>query len=1209
MSELLLTDEQALAVKRRSGLLVSAAAGSGKTRVLVSRLLDYIKDEASPCHVDDFLIITYTRAAAAQLRAKILDELTHAANEAPSDKYLRRELSRCYRAQIGTIHSFCATLLRENSAALNLSPDFSIGDEEKCRALMAKALEKSLDSAYEKIGEDSGFACLASTVGAGRDDSRLEAAVLSLHSKLQSHPYPELWARECAEAMAVQGVSDLSQTRWGALLMQNARETAQFWQKRLEGVWLELCQDPEENAPLISAYGESLTVTLQSLENFLIAARSSWDRAYAALPIAFPRLGSLRKYEFEDRKLRFTSARNAAKKVLAALGDTFDAPSELLLADLAKTAPAALRLLELTLDFERRYCDEKRKSNLLDFSDLEHLALKLLHDPISDAPTQLARRLSERYREIMIDEYQDVNAVQELIAQCISKNGENVFMVGDVKQSIYRFRLADPGIFLKKLESFPKAEHAAPNERATVLLSRNFRSDSRILDACNAVFSALMSESLGEVDYSGSHALRAPEDAPEPRGETLFTIIGAGGKDDDEDKPEKHEYEAAFTARRIKAMVERGETISENGQIRPLRYGDFAILLFTPNTVGGFYKQALLSEGVPVASAASDGFFKAPEIVVTTSLLSAINEPWLDVPLAAALSSRVFGFTPDDLAILRLAASDCPLFDALIAAAETSEKCRATLETLRELRTLSRLLSVRELLGYIYEKLSLPALWSTGAHSDKAAANLAQLLSLAADFESELWRGLSDFLLRLELMRSRGAQPLSPAESRDAVTIMSVHKSKGLEFPVVFLCDMAHGWNKTQLSSPVLVHSQLGLGLKLTDLERGAEYPTAAFKAVRDTLFSEQLSEQLRVLYVAMTRAREKLFISCCVPDAPGFVAKVSESFSPPCPELLRRAPNPAVWLACAALADKTAALPLEIAEGASLLHEAPEQLPAPSDPQTETSVASITAEALRAALEKSYPYEYAENLPSKITATALTRYDEAFSDAAPLISPPKRSFDPPSLAQSPLMRSFDSPAPIQSPLTPPIKRSFDPLEPPHSPRKITAAERGTATHAVMQRIDFSKVGSLSEIKDEIARLSAAGFLDELSANSVDSDTIFRFFSSPLGQRVLAADKLWREFRFSLLVPAIELLPNSGAKDEKILLQGIIDCCVQESGVLTIIDYKTDHVTPETLAEKSAHYAPQLQTYMRAMAKITGKPVASGVLVFLRSGLEAHFPP
>lgn len=1161
MSVIKLTPEQELAVKRRSSLLVSAAAGSGKTRVLTQRVMSYLTDPEDPADIDEFLIITYTRAAAAELKSRISGELSVLAAREPLNRRLRRQADLCGAAKIGTIHSLCTRLLRENALRLGLPPDFVVGDEDRCYSLKEKALEKVLDAAYERIGQDQGFSSLVAGVGGGRDDSRLIKALFDLHEKMQSHPFPEEWAESQIASMDLPA-EDVSQTLWGRELMTSAAQTAAFWAERMEELSLNLASSPDLE-PLNAAYGESLAETAQGMRDFLLALDMGWDRARQALPIPFPRLKPLRGFQDEEAKVRITALRDACKKAAARLEATFDAPSEKQLRDLSGTFPAMKSLLELTLEFDRAYAGEKRRFGLADFSDLEHGAVQLLWDRRKQAPTELARELSMGFREILVDEYQDVNAVQDLIFQCLSRDGKNIFMVGDLKQSVYRFRLADPEIFLNRLSGLREADSPFGSSPAKVFLRRNFRSDRKILEACNGVFSRLMSPELGDVAYDGDSALFPPENAPEGRGQARLFLLDLNSE---EDAPDRAQAEAGFIARKIRGIVEAGETVMDNGAERPLRWSDFAVLMRSPGSLGAAYSQAFKRAGVPL-SPVQGGFFTNPGVSVLISLLSAIDDPHRDVPLAAVLSSPVFGLTADQLARIRAGRPGGPFYEALEACAGLDSKCRRILNLLGQLRDLAQDLSVRELLDVVYDRLELFPLWAA-AYGESGTQALMLFAQLAGDFENSGYRGLPAFLSRLEAMELQGREPEAAGASRDCVALMSVHKSKGLEFPVVFLAETSRKFNKKDLSAPVLIHSRLGIGGKVRDQDRGLEYPALAYRAIRDRLDRELLSEEMRVLYVAMTRARERLYITCSVKEPEKALAQLSAGMTdPPDPELLRTQPSMGRWLMAVAAAAPGRGLELELVSRSCPQDEdeAPEEGHVPPPPPEPDEL-----KALREVLEYSYPYEYAASLPAKLTATSLPRTD-ADQEALDLV---------------PRAKSFDLPS---------FSRGIAPL---------TAAQRGVATHTVMQYIDFARQPGGEALEEEIARIASLGHLTPAQAEAVDRDSLLRFLSSPMGERIRRADKVYREFRFSLLCPASRFYPEAG--DETLLLQGIVDCCIEENGLLTVVDYKTDRVTQDTMAERAKAYLPQIQAYAYAMERITGKPVKSAALCFLSAGLTVE---
>ena len=1172
MSRINLTPEQEQAVfARGSSLLVSAAAGSGKTRVLTERLMNYVTDKIEPKDINSFLIITYTRAAAAELRSRILDELALRCAAEPENRRLRRQSTLCYRAQIGTIHSFCTVILREYCHKLGLTPDFRVGDDDKCTLFKEKALEKALDAAYEKLGDNPDFAALVESVGAGRDDSRLSKTVLDFNEKIQSHPYPEKWASEQLKHLDVSGLTDAGATVWGRELMENAKQTALFWSGRLDTLWYRLNADENENAPIIAAYGESICETLDALREFIRALDLGWDKAASALPIPFPRLRPLKNYPFDERKAALISARESCKKAAEGLCTVFDSPSEKLLFELNATAPAMRALIKLTLEFDRLYSAEKRRHNLLDFSDLEHFAVKLLSDPETGEPTETALEISKRFTEIMVDEYQDVNTVQDLLFRCVSRNGKNIFMVGDIKQSIYRFRLADPSIFINKYLNFKDFSSEADSEPKRILLRSNFRSDRNILGACNHVFSNTMSESLGEIRYDENSSLIPPVDASPPRGKTEIALLRVPSAEDGEERPDKTYLEAKMVARRIRRLVENRETVMENGEERPVRFSDIAILLRSPNTAGASFRRALSEEGIPVNAEQGGGFFTAPEILIVTALLSVIDNPHRDIPLAAVLSSPVFGFSADELSLIRSVQRSGDFFGALIKASEQNEKCTRFLETLSLFRALCCDIGVYELICLIYDRLELTAICAATGADAFGSKNLMLLLEYAAKFEENGYRGLFEFLKQLKRMEERGEEPaVGISGVGNAVSIMSIHKSKGLEFPVVFLANTSREFNKMDLRQPVLIHPVLGLGCKLTDTERGLEYPTLARRALASRLNSELLSEEMRVLYVAMTRAKEHLYISCAAKDPETLQNKLRENLSSPVsPELLKSAPSMSHWLISAALIENGGLITITTEDAPSDAEAPKESFEIPIIEHPSPSEQELFK--LKRVLNWSYPYERVSKLPSKLTATALPQ-EERDTDAQMLLKERSFSFRLPDFAAE--------------------------------SRPLSASERGSATHIVMQFIDFDKTHSPSAIEGEIARIRALGQLTERQAGAVDKASILSFFASETGVRIKSAEKVHRELRFSLLCPAEKFFEET--ENESILLQGVVDCCIENRGVLSVIDYKTDYVTAETLPELTRRYEKQISAYAYAMSRIFDKPVSSCLLCFLRAGLVSE---
>lgn len=1154
--------QRAAITSRGSAVLVSAGAGSGKTKVLTERLMSYLTDGSEPKDIDSFLVITFTRAAAGELRGRIMEELGRAIALRPADRHLRRQNALCRRAQISTIHGFCAALLRENSREAGVSPDFRILEDARAAAMKRAALEKILDASYADSTANPGFLELADTVGAGRDDRRLGELVLELYEKMQCHARPALWAGRMIEQLRSAG-GDAGDTVWGREILGSLRARAEYWAGEMEAMLGLMRAEPK----IFAAYAPSFGETAESLRAFGRACTLGWDSARDALPISVPKLGTLRASPDPALSDLVKNRRDACKNDCAKLNAAFAMSSERQLAGMALTHGAMEALLKLTVAFGEQYRADKRRASLLDYSDLEHLTAQLLTDE-NDAPTALARRVAERYTEIMVDEYQDVSRVQDTIFRAVSREGKNLFLVGDVKQSIYRFRLADPLIFTEKYNAFRDWEQAAPGEARRILLRENFRSRREIVDAANAVFSACMSERLGDVNYDDAAALRfaARYEGARPKPELLLLAVPRA--EEGEETPDRIEREAELTARRIEALIRARTPVTVDGVERAAEWSDVAILLRTANSIGHVFRRALLRRGIPVSCAQGRDFFLSEEVAAVVSLLGVVDNPRQDIPLIAALRSPCFGFTADELSLIRAADRSLDFYGALCLRAREDEKSAAFLRRLESLRALAPDLGCAELVWQIVSDFDLLAICGAMDDGERRRGNLMELVSLSERFESTGYRGLHRFVLWLRRLGEKGDEIGGAAGA--GVRILSIHRAKGLEFPIVFLCGLARRFNQSDSAERVLVHPELGLGAKVTDLERRIEYPTLARSAIAERLRRETLSEEMRLLYVALTRPKEYLFMTAADRDPDKLLEKARlSSARPPEPERLASAPNPLSWLLAAVLADGERHIRLSVCEDAP-------------DAQAAAGEGSGAEEdkLFRARLERNlswrYPHAEATALPSKITATELKDRAEADSEARSLAPGAGRSFRTPDFARG--------------------------------DRALSGAERGTATHLVLQHMDFSKTDSLETVRGEIERLRAARFLSDREAEAVDAQAIVRLFASPLGRRIRNAEHLRREFRFSLLCDAAELL-GTGA-GEKLLLQGVVDCLLEEDGALVVVDYKTDAVRSDAqLAERCRLYTPQLRAYAAAVQRIFARPVRECVLYFLSAGKEARVLP
>ncbi len=1183
-----LTEQQAAVVENRGGdLLVSAAAGSGKTRVLVERLMDRVRGGED---VDRFLIITFTNAAAAELRDRISQAMSRALAERPGDRHLRRNATLVWQAPICTIDAFCLSFLRECGTAAGLDPDFRLCDETEGAALGAQAMEEVLERRYQGIGEDPGFAALVDALAGDRDDQTLEDVIYDIHRRVQAHPDPLRWLSERRGELEPPPGARPEDTAWGRALLEDGASLCRCWAKELTALRGEIDCD----RILRANFGPSLETTIGHLARLGDAMEMGWDKAAALFPVEFPRVGAKRGAD-PALKARCTALRDLCKKQTAKLSERFSLTGEEAMEDLRAVAPAMEALLDVTAEYDRAFTALKRRRHLIDFADGEHLTAKLLVRE-DGQPSALAADWSRRYAEIMVDEYQDTNAVQNVIFDALS-TGDDLFLVGDVKQSIYRFRLANPTIFLEKYSRFADYRVAEEGEGRTILLSRNFRSRPEVLEGVNFLFRNVMTRTLGEMDYTDDEALvPGREDLPPDsryRVELNCVDLSTLEEDREGEKPDKDLIEARAVAGRISALLDEGLPIGD----RPVAPEDIVILLRSPGPVVGYYTQALDEAGIPWQTEGGGEFFSTTEISVALSLLRVVDNPRQDVPLLSALRSPVYGFTPDRLAALR-AGGDGTVYDCLCAGRDRGEEdCARFLDELAELRALAAEESAHRLIWQVYERTGLLAVFSALPDGERRRASLLALYDVARQFESAGHKGLFSFLTHIGRMAENGVPVPVPGAGGGGVRILSIHKSKGLEFPMVFLCGLERQFNEADSKTTILFHEELGLGPKRTDRARMLRYTTIAREAVALRLRQQLRAEELRLLYVAMTRAEHKLFLFAAVNGRGDKLADLApQAQCPPPPQILAQARSMAPWVLLPALcrresgalwADLTCERPAPPADPGPdweirLLsgqdHAAPVPRRAALPVQGAGDGTDLDPAELAARFSWRYPHEKSVDMPSKLTATQLKgrEKDDEAAEAGVELRPQRggRSLRRPVFGED---------------------------------RPLTAAEKGTALHMAMQYLDYAKTDTEADIREEVARLVAGQFITPAQGDAVDVDAIRAFFASPLGRRLRAAPQVEREFKFSMLAPAADYYPG-GEEGEEMLLQGVVDCWFREGdGTVTVVDFKTDVVTDKTVQARAESYRPQLEAYSKALGEVAGVPVARRSLWFFALGREISF--
>ena len=1170
------TPEQLDAIRARGGtLLVSAAAGSGKTAVLVQRVVERITDPEHPTDADRLLVVTFTKAAAAEMRGRIAAELSRMLEEDPFNARLQRQQLLLTRAHISTVDSFCADLVRQNFFRLGVSPDVRVLDDGETAVLRAEAASETLEEFYEK--GDAQFYDFVESFSSGRDDEAAAGTVGRLYDFVRSHPFPKRWLAE-KEAL-YDAPASAADTVWGKTILTFAEDAADY----CGALTRDSLAQTEGDEALSAAYGEALRSDLAGLGALREAvARSDWDGTLSlAANFSWRKLKALRGRGDDPVKNRVSAARKEVKAAVARLASLLGASDEQCREDIARLRPVVSKLFEVTLRFSERLDRKKKERRAADFSDLEHWALGLLVRETENGyeRTPEAEELSAAFDEVMVDEYQDTNETQDMIFSAVSRNGGNLFLVGDVKQSIYRFRQAMPQIFLEKRARFPLYDARADTYPACVVLGRNFRSRPGVTDAVNFVFRQLMSRQTGELDYTAEEELVPGASYPaseEPAAELDVIDLSAG---DDGDSG-AIAAESRRIAELIYGMMDGTPRIAENGTARPAVYRDFCVLLRSANRPAHDYVRELNALGIPAWADTTGGFFEAYEVGVALSLLQIVDNPVQDIPLLSVMMSPVYGFTPDDMAEIRIHARGGRLYPAVAAAAKRgSAKAAGFLEQIEEFRTLSAATPSDRLIRTVFEKTGLFELVQAMPNGELRLANLRLLLEYAKRFEATGYSGLSGFLRFLDRMR-RSSGDLSAAaaltESANVVRIMSIHRSKGLEFPVCIVAGCAHRFNRE--SPAVLLHPELGLGTRLKD-ETGVRYNTMPRSAVSLELTRDEMSEELRVLYVAMTRAKEKLILLATLNDAGKTLSKLALRLTPQAkriqPYVVRSASSLADWLLLCALRHPDGRA-LRSAAGAGEDIVVPAKEPweirlirpesaardeaAKAEPIPEAKPDAELERWLEEELDYKYPYDALNGVCAK----------EAVSDLA------GEKFEARFAATS-------RPAFLEE-------------------KGMTPAERGTALHAYLQYADYAKAAE--DPKAELDRLVAEKYITPAQAQAVDLARAETFFAGGLMRRIAASPRCEREVRFNVEISAGSLRPElePPMSGEKIVLQGAADLLFEEDGELVLVDFKTDRIRdPEELWSR---YRGQLALYRGAFERIAGKPVKECLLYSFQLGRE-----
>ena len=1218
--------EKVINLRNRS-LLVSAAAGSGKTAVLVQRIISMVTDKAEPLDIDRLLVVTFTNAAAAEMRERVGAAIENALEQEPYNQHLQRQLTLVHNAQITTIDSFCIRILRDHFHKIDLEPGFRIADEGELKLLREDVCEAVLEEFYQKA--DPEFLRFADSYSGAKNDLQIKEMILKLYNYAESYPWPKEWLETCVQQYEASNEAELEEKSW-------IRDFLSYLDVRIEDLitaqkkLLELTQEPD--GPYM--YEASIADDLRQLENLRKCEHfSQWQEAVSAMD--FKNIGRSGKYEGSvAKKDAVMSGRKRMKDQIDKWKKTiFATPLEVQLERLTQTSKMVRVLVTLTQAFSDRFYEEKQKKNMLDFSDVEHNALRVLVNPETKELTETALEYQQQYREVMIDEYQDSNYVQETLLTAVSgvKNGnENLFMVGDVKQSIYRFRLARPELFMDKYHRFSTEE----SSRQRIDLHRNFRSRREVVEAVNDIFYPLMEKDLGNVAYDAEAALYAGAEYPDYENADCckpeFLLVPS-----QESGMERREQEAAAVAGRIRELVETQE-------IPGITYKDIVLLLRSMSGWAETYQKVFEQEGIPLIVASKTGYFSATEVQTVLSLLRVLDNPYQDIPMAAVMKSYFGKFTSEELAQIRAESPGMPFYqcveqftsseeqqkeeqiaDTNVVEAEKqqkeepisdtdaveaeilpqekenknvsdqrshlAEKIIAFQEMLQNFRQRIPYTPIHRLLQEILDETGYRNYVAALPAGEQRRANLDMLMEKAVAYEQTSYHGLFHFIRYIDRLMKYDVdygEAEIVSEQENAVRLMSIHKSKGLEFPVVFVCGMGKQFNEQDLNSNMIFHPEFGIGLKWFDCEKRTKANTLIHQIFAMEAKKENLGEELRVLYVALTRAKEKLILAgtCKLPEEgqySGFSREEKVSFS-------TRYDAKSYW---------DWVMPVLGMENPDYRYVIWDEARMQQEEQRKLQDTALEHRTLLVALQN-------------VSETELTQLKETFSweYAWKEEGTHKQKVSVSELkhrAMEERSESAEQTLNTAQPLFP------DEIATPYVPRFVQEAKEnagalyGTMVHRFLECLDFAGLPDFAEekqglyfVKQQIDALCALGRMQEADAKRLNWKQLLGFLQSDTAKRMrVAAEQgtLEREKPFVMSVPA-NLVWEESRPEEEVLIQGIIDVFWEEADGIVLLDYKTDHV--DNAQELVHRYKKQLELYADALSRFFGEKPVKEILIY-----------
>ena len=1193
------TPEQQKAIyENKSNILVAAAAGSGKTAVLVERIINKIINEK--IDIDRLLVVTFTNAAAAEMRERILNALYKKIDEIEDEREqdnLRRQITLLNKANICTIDSFCLDVIHNNFYELDISPNFRIADTPEIELLKQEVLEEIFEEKYES--EDKDFEKLIKTYTSYRDDTPLKELVLKIYTYIESSPFPEEWIEKQIEKFNIKEINqDFSKTIWGKILLEDVKEELIDDIKTLKAEELRLSVD-NELEKLSQVYRADIT----SMETILVNL-DSWDKAYTLANsieyIKWPTLKVVSEEKEKAKKIRDT----VKKKLKAKLEKVFTSNSEEANIDIKEMYEILIKLENLILDFGKAFSKKKKDKNIVDFSDIEHFALQILSKDL------VAEKYKKKFKEIAIDEYQDSNLVQEYILTSIS-NGNNIYMVGDVKQSIYKFRQAVPDLFLKKyknygLENVNYADKIDENGMK-IKLFKNFRSRLNVLDFTNIIFKNIMSEKLGEIEYSIDEFLNLGAEFESKQEQSLKTeidIINLSDdkeiSDSDENKNidindnienvdeqqeefvviENIEIEAKLVVKKIKELIRSKFQIYDNKKkmFRDIKYKDIVILLRSTKLKAPIFEKELINQNIPVFSDSTQEYISSYEIQTIMSLLKIIDNPMQDIPLAMVLKSPIYNFTDDELVEIRLTDKQSDFYTTLIKSKlsvsdSLKKKIDNFLMQIKKWREENEYLALDELIWNIYEESGFYEICGNLPNGQLRQANLKMLFERAKQYETASFKGLFNFINFIEKIHI-GSGDLSAAkligENEDVVRIMSIHKSKGLEFPIVFLSSANSNFNMMDINKDILLHQDIGIGVKYIDYDMQIKYDTLTKQALRNKLHDEILSEEMRILYVALTRAKEKLYITGVNKDYSKSYEKMQEMVEiykkendKINPILIKKYKNYLDWILLVNEYNKEEMKDLSILNIYNKEDVIKEEVFEEESDEKEKKIEE------KENLDFEYKYKDYINIPTKTSVTAI-------------ISEDKNKLNIEINNDTEIDRVEDeNNEKIKFNIPKFLKNNIE---------EITPSKKGTLVHLCMKCLDINKNYSLDDIKNMIEDLREKEMITEKEAESINPLKIYEFTKTNIWEELKLAKEIHKEEPFYINVPANIIYKNDVY--ENILVQGIIDLYyIDKDGNLILLDYKTDYVPKGEESNLIEKHRKQLMLYKEALENALNKKV------------------